>query len=187
MESLKTVFLRAGASENDSELLCTYFEHCRYKKDEYLLRSGSIATKIFFIETGCVILGSLTPTKAVTRHLATASEFVTSLESFHKQARTDEFLKATADCCVYEISKVTFDKAQEQFPIIQSFYQKIIFDLLVKCQQRITELTSLDAKSYYQQLQMSDPKLLQHMHQYDLASYMGIEPQSLSRLRTRKK
>jgi len=186
MDTLKKAFVNGGVSEKEAELFCSLFVKRHYKKNEYLLRPGSIATKIFFVETGSVILGIMTDKKPVTRHLAIAPEFITSMESFHKQMITDEFLMATVNTDVYELTKADFDNAYQEFPVVQLFYQKIAFELLFKCQQRLTNLTSMDATTYYEQIKATNPGLLQSMNQADLASYMGIEPQSLSRLRSKK-
>lgn len=186
MDSLKTAFINGGVSEQEAELFCNLFVKKRYKKNEYLLRPGSVAAKIFFVEKGSVILGTMTDKKPVTRHLSLAPEFITSLESFHKQIITDEFLMATVDTDVYELTKADFDNAFQEFPAVQLFYQKIALELLFKCQQRITNLTSMDSNTYYEEIKSTNPDMLQNMNQADLASYMGIEPQSLSRLRNKK-
>ncbi|MGK6352438.1 Crp/Fnr family transcriptional regulator [Parapedobacter sp. DT-150] len=186
MENLKKKFSMAGFSDSSVSSLCNYFKKKVYKKNEYLLAPGRIAKRIYFIETGSVILGHMTDRKAVTRHLALSSEFITCLASFQNQIATDEYLKATERTEAYEISKDGFKEASKQFPAVQDLYQKLVFELLVKCQQRITDLISQDAHSYYEYLSNTNPDIVQNMHQYDLASYMGIEPQSLSRLRAKK-
>jgi CRP/FNR family transcriptional regulator, anaerobic regulatory protein len=186
MENLKNMFLIAGLSEDDAALVCNYFRKRSYQKNQYLLAPGNIAKRIYYVETGGVILGNMTDKKPITRHLALPSEFITCMESFQNQSITDEFLKASTYSEVYEITKGSFDQALQQFPVLQSLYQKFVFELLVKCQKRINDLISQDAQAYYEQLNITAPAIIQNMHQYDLASYMGIEPQSLSRLRSKK-
>uniref|UniRef100_F4C2R1 Putative transcriptional regulator, Crp/Fnr family n=1 Tax=Sphingobacterium sp. (strain 21) TaxID=743722 RepID=F4C2R1_SPHS2 len=186
MGNLKNMFLMAGLSEDDATLVFKYFKKKTYQKNEYLLRPGNIATHIYYIETGGVILGNMTDKKPITRHRALASEFITCLESFHNKSVTDEYLKSSTCSEVYEINKGDFDSALKQFPILQNLYQKFVFELLVKCQKRINDLISQDAYSYLEQLNITAPAIIQNMNQYDLASYMGIEPQSLSRLRGKR-
>lgn len=186
MENLKNVFLMAGLSEADATLACNYFKRKVYQKNEYLLAPGNVAKRIYYVEAGGVILGNMTDKKPITRHLALPSEFITCLESFQNQTITDEYLKASTSSEVYEITKMNFDRALKQFPALQSLYQKFVFELLVRCQKRINDLISQDAHAYYEQLNITAPAIIQNMHQYDLASYMGIEPQSLSRLRSKK-
>jgi CRP-like cAMP-binding protein len=96
---------------------------------------------------------------------------------------TTDYLKATQPTWVYTLTKMEFMAALSAIPSLQTFYQQMILTTLLTCQQRIRDLLSLDAKTYYQQLQHQNPQLLQNMTQQDLAAYLGIEPQSLSRLR----
>ncbi|MGN7721383.1 Crp/Fnr family transcriptional regulator [Chitinophaga sp. 22620] len=187
MDNLRSAFWKTGLQDNDLDIICAWFRAKQYDKNEYLSRPGEVAHKLYFIEKGSVILGQEADDRIVTRHLALENEFIGCLESFSKQAATPEFLRATAPSLVYEISKTDFDTALKTYPPLQHFYQQFIFETLLKCQQRITDLIGKDAKSYYQDIMQNRPDYIRKMRQYDLASYMGIEPQSLSRLRTAQK
>lgn len=186
MENLKNLFNGLEFSEADLGFICSKFRFKEYAKNEYLLMAGQIANKLFFIEEGSVILGNETEDQFITRHVAKEKEFITSLESFSKQNSTTEFLKATEQSQVYFILKKDFDAVLKSYPPLEKFYEQFIFDTLIKCQQRIRDLISLDAKAYYKDIMQKNPDYLQRIPQYDLASYMGIEPQSLSRLRKAK-
>ncbi|MBC8032724.1 MAG: Crp/Fnr family transcriptional regulator [Chitinophagaceae bacterium] len=183
MENLKASLGSLGLNDADIVSICSMFRFKEYAKNEYLLREGQMANKIFFIEKGSVILGDELEDKFVTRHLAKEKEFVTSLASFSKETVSREFLKTLEPSHIYAMSKKDFDLLLQRYPTINQFFQQVIFDTLIKCQQRITDLISLDAKEYYQDILQNHPEYILRMPQYDLASYMGIEPQSLSRLK----
>lgn len=187
MDNLKAIFRKTGLPEKDVDVVCSSFREVRYEKNEYLLRPGHVAGRIYFIETGSVLLGQEAGDATITRHLALEGEFISCLESFTRQIATDEFLRATSPTHVYELGKTDFDAILKTYPPIQQFYQQFIFETLLKCQQRIVDLIGKDAKSYYEDIMQHRPDYIQKMRQYDLASYMGIEPQSLSRLRTPRK
>lgn len=187
MDNLKAAIRKTGLQENEIDLICSSFTEKHYEKNEYLLRPGQIAGKIYFIENGSVILGQEVEDVTVTRHLALENEFVSCLESFMKQTVTNEFLRATGPSQIYELGKADFDIILQTYPPLQQFYQQFIFETLLKCQQRIVDLIGKDAKAYYEDIMQNRPDYIQKMRQYDLASYMGIEPQSLSRLRTIRK
>lgn len=183
MEKLRNAFSHTGLGESDLEQVCSMFGSRQFDKNEYLLKAGQVATKLFFIESGSFLLGQELEEQSVTRHLVKEGEFITCLESFSRQSITTEFLKATDQSLAYFISRNDFDKALRQYPVLEKFYQQLIFQTLLNCQQRITDLISLDAKAYYKEIMHRYPDFLQRMPQYDLASFMGIEPQSLSRIR----
>ena len=187
MNNLKSAFHKTGLPEKDLDQVLALFREKRYAKNEYLSRPGEIATKLYFIESGSTIVGQVSEDRIVTRHLAQENEFVSCLESFNRQTVTQEFLRATVPSEVYEIHKTDFDAALKAYPQLQHFYQQLVFETLLKCQQRIVDLIGKDAGSYYQEIMQNNPGYIRNMRQYDLASYMGIEPQSLSRLRTARK
>ncbi|GAA0554899.1 Crp/Fnr family transcriptional regulator [Chitinophaga japonensis] len=183
MEKLQDIFSNIGIAEPDVAQILARFDTKTFAKNEYLLQAGQVATSIFFVERGSILLGQEVEDQSVTRHLAREGAFITCLDSFSRQAPTAEFLKATDPSIVHCIHQTDFAWAQQQFPAIATFFQQYIFQTLLKCQQRITDLISLDAKAYYKEIMQRSPDYIQHMPQYDLASYMGIEPQSLSRIR----
>lgn len=183
MEGLKLAVQHIGLTGDNLEIVCSKFKFREYAKNEFLLKPGQVANAIFFIENGSVILGNELSDQSVTRHMATKNQFITCLDSFLKQTTSTEFIKATEPTHVYMASKMDFDAMLAAFPAVQKFYNELIFDTLIQCQKRIKDLISLDAKAYYELISQDNPDLLQKMPLYDLASFMGIEPQSLSRLR----
>ncbi len=183
MENLHHTFSQLGLTPDELDFVCARFTPERYAKNEYLLLPGQVATKLFFIESGGLLLGNEANDQPVTHHLAYANEFITSLRSFEEQVPTADFLKATQPTWVYTVNRFEFMACLSRIPSLQTFYQQMILTTLLNCQQRIRDLISLDAKTYYRQLQQQKPQLLQNMAQQDLAAYLGIEPQSLSRLR----
>ncbi len=183
MNILHNIFRNAGLSDTEAERVISYFIKKDYAKNEYLINPGNIVNKLYFVDKGSILLAQMTDKKPVVRHIVYDNEFITCLASFNRQIVTDEFLKANIKSTVYELSKKNFDLLLKDFPVLQMFYQKMIIEYLIKCQERITNLISKDAKSYYNHISKNDPELLKAINQYDLASYLGIEPQSLSRIR----
>ncbi|WP_031529628.1 Crp/Fnr family transcriptional regulator [Dyadobacter crusticola] len=187
MEKLRSKFQNLLPDPNDLGRLLSKFKSATFEKSEFLIRPGDVARKLFFIEQGSVVLGSELHDKSVARHLVTENEFITCLESFSKQQSTQEFLKASECTVTYYVTRSDFDQAMDAFPAIEKFYNQLVFDTLLSCQQRITDLTSLNASDYYTNILEKHPDHIQKMPQYDLASFMGIKPQSLSRLRKTRK
>ncbi|MGA0558406.1 Crp/Fnr family transcriptional regulator [Larkinella sp. VNQ87] len=187
MEKVRQIMGELGLSDTDCAAVCARFKRREYAKNDFLVRPEQLVTSLFFIEKGSVILGNCLNDRSVTRHLAKENEFITILSGFVNQTATAEFLKATEPTQVYALSKPDFDAVLVRFPILEQFYHRFIFETLEKCQQRIRDLISLDARAYYEEILRTNPDYFQKMPQYDLASYMGIEPQSLSRLRKAKR
>ncbi|MBE7177931.1 MAG: Crp/Fnr family transcriptional regulator [Mucilaginibacter polytrichastri] len=183
MEKLHVIFKNAGLDEATVVKIGAQFRADTFSRNSFLVKEGQIARRLYYVVSGSLTLGNELKDQHVTRHLIRENEFITCLKSFSSQTPSEEFLKATEPTETLSVSKTAFDKLLMRFPQIGHFYQQMIFESMLKCQQRITDLISMDAKTYYKEIVENNPDLLQRMPQYDLASYMGIEPQSLSRLR----
>jgi CRP/FNR family transcriptional regulator, anaerobic regulatory protein len=118
--------------------------------------------------------------------MVSSEEFITCIASFQSQRGTDEFLKVSMDCTVLELTRKDFEMAIARFPQLKAFNEKVLVRIVTQCQQRIVNLTTKSKKDYYDELLQSNPAMLQNMNQYELASYLGMEPESLSRLRKKK-
>lgn len=180
------LFHQAGLSAELIEALTGLLTKLSVGKNKYLLKPGQVAQKIFFVQSGAVVLGVSQSSNTYTRHLAGPHDFITCIESLVMQTPSKEFIKATEASEVLVLLKSDFDRLLHKFPELNIVYYKILIHYLLKCQQRVTELLSLDGRAYYEQLLQKQPEILQKLPQYDLASYIGIEPQSLSRIRNRK-
>ena len=74
-----------------------------------------------------------------------------------------------------------------KIPKLERFFRKIVERAYVATQNRITDAFSLSAKEQYTAFQKRYPQLEQRIPQYMVASYLGIQPQSLSRIRKERK
>jgi CRP-like cAMP-binding protein len=73
----------------------------------------------------------------------------------------------------------------EKFPRFESLCRILSEELLAKSRGQLDDFKTSNAEQRYLNVQRSRPELLHRVPQYQLASYLGITPQSLSRLRSR--
>lgn len=84
---------------------------------------------------------------------------------------------------ILAISKTNFEKALQDIPKFERFFRILIQNAYIQSQHRIAKNYSDDAEHRYLALIKQQPDLLQRVPQYLVASYLGIKPQSLSRIR----
>jgi CRP-like cAMP-binding protein len=84
---------------------------------------------------------------------------------------------------VLMINKQCFDKACTTMPIFERYFRILIQNAYVSMQYRMAKSTSEEADKRYKEFSTSHPDHLQRIPQYLIASYLGIQPQSLSRIR----
>ena len=81
------------------------------------------------------------------------------------------------------INQENFEKACETMPIFERYFRILIQNAYVSMQYRLAKTTSEEAEARYVEFSQLHPDFIQRMPQYLIASYLGIQPQSLSRIR----
>lgn len=109
--------------------------------------------------------------------------WVGDLVSFLERKPTNMNLQATEDCELLIIERKQFDRALKEFPHFLEYYQKGTQKTYTKLQERVGQSLADSAMMRYLRLERERPGLLQRVSQHDIASYLGITPESLSRLR----
>lgn len=168
----------------DQKQLLTAWEPRAVRADEVLIRAGQVAHEVFFVQQGIVRVVSPRPDgKEVTHVFLQAGRFCTLLHSFIHQVPALESLQAACTTQLLVISKKRLDELYWQLPYFAELMQRIIQqELLDKMRQRNSYL-GLDAHTRYQQFLQQQPDVAKRVSLTVIASYLGITPQSLSRLR----
>lgn len=179
MEQLESALGRI--SLDCKEILLSSFQLWPGKR--ILVRRGTIAEHIFFINRGFALIKFKTQKGDMVRHISRSSEFITAIDSFENETPSQEQIIAVGDYEVYAIHKMQLMALRKTFPALEHLWTKSITNYLIACQRRITDLLSLDSETYYQKLLAEKREIFQTIPQYELASYLGIRAQSLSRIR----
>lgn len=158
------------------------FKPWSYKKN-ILVSEGRVADKLFFINEGFALLKIYFNGKPWVRHIAQPGEFITSLSSFENGGCSEETILAIGQFEIYYIEKNDLQKLRNKFPEVDQLYTNYLITALISCQHRIGDLLCLNAEAYYEKLLKEKNTIMNHIPQYELASYLGIQPQSLSRIR----
>jgi len=154
-------------------------------KSSILIKKGKYTDKLFFVNKGFVLLKIHLNGRQWVRHIAQSGEFITSLSGFESGAYSEETIVAIGEFEVYYIEKSDLQKLRRKSPEIDQIYTNYITNALIACQSRIGDLLCLDAEQYYEKLLREKSSIMSSIPQYELASYLGIRPQSLSRIRVK--
>lgn len=152
-------------------------------KKNILVSKGRITDRLFFINKGFALLKIYFNGKQWVRHIAQPGEFITSLSSFEHGMFSEETVLAIGKFEIYYIEKIDLDTLRSKFNSIDKIYTNYVVNALIACQNRIGDLLCLNAEAYYEKLLKEKSSIMNHIPQYELASYLGIQPQSLSRIR----
>ncbi len=115
--------------------------------------------------------------------LALEDHWISDLYSFFsgkKAIYTIETLEATK---VLALNKEGFQKACDTIPVFDRFFRILLQNAYVALQQRMAQTNSEEAESRYAEFSKTHPDFIQRIPQYLIASYLGVKPESQSRIR----
>ena len=186
MDSLLINFLQlfGQVPVEDQQLIVEAFTARPFREGNYLFRSGNTCKEMFFICKGVLrIVVQNEKGNEVTHYFLKENQFCTILNSFKNQVKAAESIQAACDAEVLAISRNKLLSLYKQLPYLKILIDQIIQQgLLDKIQTRNAYLGQ-DSTTRYRLFMMRQPDIALRVPLSDIASYLGITPQSLSRIR----
>jgi CRP/FNR family transcriptional regulator, anaerobic regulatory protein len=175
---------KAGLLETELPLL-PYLPASRlYKKGEYLLKPGDYCTKIFFIEKGLAKQYAIDADgKEHIIHFAPENWIVSDRSSAYFKQPTEYFIEALEDTEAYIMTEEFINAASEISKSYRDFNHRSLHNHVRAMQKRINQLLGDTAEKRYTEFIKTYPNLYLRVPQRMIASYLGITPEGLSRVR----
>jgi CRP-like cAMP-binding protein len=171
-------------SKEDSDLISSVFEYKTYNEGDYLFKNNQVCRELFFIAGGVLkIVANNDKGTEATYFFLKENQFCTILNSFNNQVISDEGIQAACPASVYGITKIALMDLYEQLPWLKTLINQITQQALLDKIQIRNSYLGLDSTARYQLFMMRQPDIAMRVQLTDVASYLGITPQSLSRIR----
>ena len=154
-----------------------------FPKKSVILRIGERENFLSFIENGIIRYNIPKLDYDFTFGFAFSNSFVSGYDSFLTQQPSNYNLEAITDCTLWQISYDDLDYIYENTIIGDRIGRKIAESLYVKKMKREQSLLEDSAQKKYEDLLKEQPELILNIPLKYIASYIGIRPQSLSRIR----
>ncbi len=157
----------------------------RFKKGHLLLSEGEISKAFYFIIKGSVRLFYKVGIEEKTAYFYFEDSFVSAYESFTKQSASKQYLETLE---ASEMAIISFETAYELlqlFPKFEFLARVIMEQELIVYQDIISAFVTQNAEKRYVQLLETNHRLIQRIPQHQLASFLGVAPETLSRIRKR--
>jgi CRP-like cAMP-binding protein len=179
-------FLRLfrNISADDEDIISRSIRFREVKEGEVLLQEGKIAKELFFICNGILQITTVNEKgNTVTLFFLKENQFCSILNSLNNSVPANESIKAACDAALIVFSKENLLKLYETLPYFKELITGITQQaLLDKIQLRNTYMGE-DATTRYQKFIILQPDIALRVPLSDVASYLGVTQQSLSRIR----
>lgn len=171
--------------QSEQELICEIFKPETLKKNEFFLREGQFNNRIGFIKKGIVRYFVYKKEEESTLEFTSEGEFIGEYQSFTSRKTSVQNLQAVEDC---EILTLSYDDLQHFFSVAK--HGNLIGRIVIehRFNTMISQLLSVymhTPEERYKYFIENYKNLTQRIPQYLIASYIGVKPQSLSRIRKR--
>lgn len=156
-----------------------------FKKGDFLLKEGQISVDTYFILEGCVREFIVVDGEEKTTNFFTEEQWVISLNNFNSTSHAENNLECVEDTTVSVGNEEQAQKLFKIFPRFETIARAIVEADFVEQKKLLTSYLTDSPEQRYLKLLKSRPDIFQRVPQYQIASYVGVKPESLSRIRKR--
>ncbi len=166
--------------------IISFFKPITSKRNQVLLSPEEICKHYYFIEKGALRLYTINKEgKECSRYFAFESSFCTALPSFIDQQPAMEYLQTIENSKLLAITRADFFKMLEKYLFFARIYQEILEKGFIMAQKRIYSFQGFDALEKVRWLIKHQPNVLLRVSNKMAASYLGISPSTLSRIKVK--
>ncbi len=156
-----------------------------FKRNETFFTEGKISREIYFVAKGCVRLYYLNEGNDKTAFFYTEGQFICAGESFTYSVPAKENYQAIEDSELYILSKDHIDRLMEISPRLEVLARIATENELIVCQNIIASFVTKSAEERYLELLEKNGELFHRVPQQYIASFLGVSPETLSRIKRR--
>ena len=157
----------------------------RFKKGTILLREGQISKDVFFVLKGCVRQYLISDGDEKNTDFFTEEKWVLTTVNYADNTPATYYLSCLEDCILVVGNSENDKKLYQNFPELEALARSIMEQEIIKYKETLVSYITDSPEQRYVKLLRNRPELIQRVPQHHLASYLGIKPESLSRIRKR--
>jgi len=167
------------------ETVTSLFQEKTYKKGDFFLAEGQICKHVGFVVKGLMRYYINHEGEEKTYAFSQENNFVCNYESFLPQSPSSKIIQALEDCDVLVISHADLQKFYANIREGERFGRIVIEAVFIQTLQDIASFYIETPELRYERFLKNHADLQQRITQYHIASFVGVKPQSLSRIRKR--
>ncbi len=173
-------------SDDEVELFQAALKTKTIQKKDYLLKEGKTCTARYFITKG-YFRHFYIDTKGNEQivHFGIENWWITDYASLVNTTPSKMYIQAMEDAEYLELSQDALEALYIKLPKIERFFRIIMEKTYIASQQRIEYMFSLSGKQLYETFILANPEFANRVPQYMLASYLGLTPEFISKIKSK--
>ncbi|KAB7730428.1 cyclic nucleotide-binding domain-containing protein [Rudanella paleaurantiibacter] len=168
---------------HEVDTLIASMEVKQYPKKAFLLKEGQQHTDTLFVLKGCVRQFHIVDGNDITTNFFTEEQWIIAPDTLSTKRPSPYALICMEDTTVVVGNEQKAQALFRQFPKFETTSRQIIEAVLMEQQRLLTSYITDSPEQRYLNVLETRPDLLQRVPQYDIATYIGVKPESLSRIR----
>jgi CRP-like cAMP-binding protein len=172
-------------SPAERDLVTSLFKEKDYKKGDFFLKEGQICKQVGFIAKGLMRYYVNQDGEEKTYAFSQENDYVCNYESFLPQSPSSKIIQALEDSNVFVISRDDLQIFYTKVRAGERFGRLAIGAVFIQLLEGITAFYTETPALRYERFLKNHADLQQRISQYHIASFVGVKPQSLSRIRKR--
>ena len=174
-----------GFSENQLTPFLNCIKTRQFKSNELIISKGKVENYLSFVDEGIVRYYVVVKDKEITIDFAFMKSFYCAYDSFYNRSKTEIYIEALSDVTLYSISYTDLQFLYTSCEITKKLGRLATESLLLKKVKREIDLLTKSPQERYEELLKDHPKYIRQIPLKYIASYLGVMPESLSRIRRR--
>lgn len=171
-------------SQKEIEMVQHYFEPVSFSKNTVIEEAGKVPNYLYYIVSGYLRLFYMDENgNEITTHINCPPGFFTSYSHFISETVSDHNVECVTACELLRITKENLDHLVKQSHAMKDFSISVFQHSIAYNENRSRELSTLNAEQRYLKLLKDYPEIIQHVPIQYIASFLGMKPESLSRIR----
>ncbi|PWN60746.1 Crp/Fnr family transcriptional regulator [Chryseobacterium oncorhynchi] len=171
-------------SQEETEAVKRYFEPVKFSRNTIIEEAGKIPGYLYYIVSGYLRLFYTDQNgNEVTTHINCPPGFFTSYSHFINETISEDYVECVTDCELLRITKKNLDNLVRESQSMKDFSISVFQQSIAYNENRSRELSVLNAEERYLKLIKDYPEIIQNVPIQYIASFLGMKPESLSRIR----
>ncbi|WP_314244509.1 Crp/Fnr family transcriptional regulator [Empedobacter tilapiae] len=183
LKLIKDISKYIPLSKEDIRTISESFSSITIPKNTMLEVENTSTKYLYFIIDGYVRVFYTKEGEERTTQINCPSGFITSFQSFITNSKAYDNVQTISECNLLRVTKDSLDKLNKNVKDWGIYGEKIYEQALIYNEDRTRDMILLTAEERYLKLMKTQPDIIQNVSLQYIASYIGIKPESLSRIR----